>query len=169
MFHSHLCPPYWIAQVTWPLSWIITIIIIRYDAMQISFSFPIWRRQGGFVAVDLYRYFDIHHKLLGIWEWRILVWIKKLDAIRTDLLICCVLCFRRCVTLCCLRFSPGFEGLSDRYGQNQSSHRLNNHKPPLVPTRSLIGSFIPNPFVSARRKKYSERRLIGYVIILTIS
>lgn len=62
--------------------------------------------------------------------------------------------------LCCCRFSPGFDAiLRDKISSSRDTKISNVNR---EPRRTLIGSFIPNPLSASRRKKYSERRLLGY-------
>ncbi|XP_073237278.1 coenzyme Q-binding protein COQ10 homolog B, mitochondrial-like [Porites lutea] len=69
---------------------------------------------------------------------------------------------KRCLGLCCCRLSPGFDAVSKK--KNQSTLETNNQSICVIPKRTLLGSFIPNPLSASnsRRKKYSERRILGY-------
>lgn len=60
------------------------------------------------------------------------------------------------------RLSPGFESLSSSRDNNHNCQESN--KPPtcVIQKRTLLGSIIPNPLNTSRRKKYSERRILGY-------
>lgn len=62
--------------------------------------------------------------------------------------------------MCCCRLSPGIEVVSRR--RTNSDREDNKHNLNVIPRRTLIGSMIPNPLSTSRRKKYSERRLLGY-------
>lgn len=65
----------------------------------------------------------------------------------------------RSLSLCCCRLSPGIEVVSRK--KMNSSREVNKHDLNVIPRRTLIGSIIPNPLNTSRRRKYSERRLLG--------
>lgn len=69
---------------------------------------------------------------------------------------------KRCLGLCCCRISPGFDAISKK--KNQGTLESNSQSICVIPKRTLLGSFIPNPLTASnsRRKKYSERRILGY-------
>ncbi|XP_029190517.2 coenzyme Q-binding protein COQ10 homolog B, mitochondrial-like [Acropora muricata] len=64
---------------------------------------------------------------------------------------------KRCLRIGCCRFSPGFESLWRNNSQESTNHRIFK-----MQKRTILGSIIPNPLSTSRRKKYSEKRILGY-------
>ena len=115
-------------------------------------SFAIWQAK---------RYLNVFCKL---WNWYLFwFWIFSfcLRAINDSKKF-----FPRCLGLCCCRLSPGFDAISKK--KNQGTLESNSQSICVIPKRTLLGSFIPNPLTASnsRRKKYSERRILGWALDL---
>lgn len=76
----------------------------------------------------------------------------------TPILLYCVI-FSSSLSVCCCRLKPGFEAVFGN--QKHNTQEYNSHRICVIPRRTLLGSFIPNPLTASRRKKYSERRILG--------
>lgn len=74
-------------------------------------------------------------------------------------LTCLYKTFLRCLfRIGCCRFSPGFESL---WRNNHKCQEPSNHRIFAIQKRTILGSIIPNPLSTSRRKKYSEKRILG--------
>lgn len=129
-----------------------------------------WRRSGWENPCRCFDNLELSGKQTGTWlklqrkqtnNLRFAVFIHSIVSFITAIF------FHRSLGLCCCRFSSSFEAVlrNKIYGSDES--KGNNVS--VVPKRTLIGSFIPNPLGASRRKKYSERGILGWVWTLLSS
>ena len=131
-------------------------LLFKMAAVGIRKSLPLFRHPG--VASQVNRYLKIRAVKISkclwvfsgywfgdpVWNWEF---------------------FHRSFGLCCCRFSPGFDAILRNKIYSSRETKITNVS--RQPRRTLIGSFLPNPLSASRRKKYSERRLLGWVQLYT--
>ena len=157
-----LRPPYLFCLVTWP-SVIISNQMTKYRqsrghylfkmaAVGMRKSLPLFRHSGVIWQANRYLKYSLAKdtNILGF-----AVFFSFDDLVFNSKMFF----FHRSLRLCCCRLSPGFEALLRN--KIYSSHEPKGTNVSVVPKRNLIGSFIPNPLSSSKRKKYSERRILG--------